>query len=160
MTTLIKPAPIRKVIEVKAPVDRAFDAFFANMHAWSPRSHSLSRSPRQSLTVEPFAGGRWYDIGENGMECDWGRVVEWDPPHRALLLWQISSSFVYDPAVETEVEVVFTDLGDGRTRVDFEHRKLELLGGDTVAAREGLDGDDGWGGSLELYARYVEGRTA
>ena len=160
MTTQIKPAPIRKEFEVKAPIAHAFEAFFANMHAWSPTSHTLSGGARRDLFVEPRAGGRWYELDKDGAECDWGRVVAWNPPRGALLLWQINSRFQYDPAVETEIEVTFSEAGEGRTRVVFEHRKLELLGGDTLATREMLDGDDGWSGALDNYISYAEGRPA
>jgi uncharacterized protein YndB with AHSA1/START domain len=160
MTAQIRPAPIRKEFEVKAPIGRAFEAFFDNMHAWSPKSHSLSGGERGALVIEPRAGGRWYELDKDGVECDWGRVVAWNPPHNALLLWQIGSSFQYDPEVRTEIEMIFTDVGGGRTKVVFEHRKLELLGGDALATREMLDGEDGWGGSLDHYVSYVEGRTA
>lgn len=160
MTTLIRPARIRKEFEVRAPIGRAFEAFFDNMHAWSPKSHTLSGGERRALFVEPRAGGRWYELDKDGVECDWGRVIEWNPPHHALLLWQIGSSFQYDPEVKTEIEVTFTEAAMGKTRIVFEHRKLELLGGDVGNAREILDGDTGWGGALQNYVNYSEGKAA
>ncbi|MDO6965541.1 SRPBCC family protein [Rhizobium alvei] len=153
----IDPAPIRKEFVVRAPIARAFSTFFDNMHLWSPKTHTLSGGERGNLFVEPRVGGRWYEIDRNGQECDWGVVLEWDPPHGALMLWQIDSSFRYDPTVRTEVSVRFEEIGGGRTKVTFEHRKLASLGGDTVRTRGILDGDNGWGGALENYKRLIMG---
>jgi uncharacterized protein YndB with AHSA1/START domain len=158
MTMRIEPAPIRKELEVAAPIERAFSAFFEMMHLWSPKAHTLSGGERRALFVEPKAGGRWYEIDRNGRECDWGQVVEWDPPHRALLLWQISSAFQYEASVRTEVEVQFFALAERRTRIVFEHRHIERLGGDVGTARGILDGDRGWGGWFANYATFIEER--
>lgn len=159
MTTLVRPAPVRRSFAVRAPIARAFETFFARMNDWSPATHSLGGN-RRALTIEPFPGGRWYETSETGAECDWGRVVEWDPPHRALLLWQIGSDFRYHADVETEVEVVFTPIDDATTAVHFEHRALENLGGDAEAGRAILDDERGWGGALRAYAARAEGRGA
>jgi uncharacterized protein YndB with AHSA1/START domain len=159
MATRIEPAPIRLEVVVKAAPEAAFDDFFLRMQDWSPREHSLSGGLRRALVVEPFAGGRWYEVGENGTECDWGRVVAWDRPRRALLLWQIGSDFVFRAALETEVEVTFTPLEDGRTRVAFEHRGLGALGAGARAARDAMAGDDGWAGALSAYKSMIDGRT-
>jgi hypothetical protein len=155
--TTVKPAPIRKTFTVNAPVTAAFDAFFDRMNEWSPSEHSLSGGRRRSLVIEPFAGGRWYETAENGTVCEWGRVVEWDRPRRALLLWQIGSNFTYNPEIRSEVEVSFSAISENQTSVVFEHRHLDQLGGDVFAGRAALDGEDGWGGSLKIYARMVNG---
>ena len=64
--------------------------------------------------LEPQVGGRLYEVTDDG-EQDWGRVLEWDPPHRFLLDWQIGE------ARGTEVEVRFSPEGPG-ARVELEHR--------------------------------------
>jgi hypothetical protein len=51
--------------------------------------------------------------------------------------WRINAQFAYDPEMLTEVDVRFTDLGAGETRVDFEHRGLERFG-DSEAAKKTL----------------------
>src|ERR1700682_2667067 len=41
-------------------------------------------------------------------ECDWGRVLAWEPPLRLLVTWQINGSWQYDP---DQLRVL---AGDGR----------------------------------------------
>lgn len=50
---------------------------------------------------------------------------------------------------------VFTDLGGGLTRVEFEHRGLENLGEGGDAARVRMDG--GWGLILSGFVAAAEG---
>jgi hypothetical protein len=64
--------------------------------------------------------GRWFEIGEDGSECNWGKVLAWEPPTRVLLAWQINGDWKYDASLVTEVEVTFTPLSAGETRVAFE----------------------------------------
>jgi uncharacterized protein YndB with AHSA1/START domain len=153
MNATISPAPIRKRLRVKAPQAKAFETFLGGMGLWWPKDHSLLKSPQRDVVIEPRAGGRWYEIGEDGTENMWGRVLEWDAPHRAVLAWQLTGEWTYDPDFETEVEIVFTPDGDG-TIVDFEHRGLE-------AYREARDGhvmgmDEGWGAILKRYEEEAE----
>ena len=56
----------------------------------------------------------------------------------------------------TELEVRFTAMGPGETRVDFEHRKLEALGDTAEAVRAQLE--SGWPGLLEAFAAEAEER--
>ena len=60
------------------------------------------------MIVEPRAGGRWYEIAGDGRECDWGRVLHWQPPGRLVLVWGLTAEWRYDPGFHTEVEVTFT----------------------------------------------------
>jgi uncharacterized protein YndB with AHSA1/START domain len=153
-TQRIRPAPIRRTLRVKAPQEKAFRVFLAGMGRWWPKDHSLLKSPQRDVVVEPRAGGRWYELGEDGSEYQWGRVLEWDAPSRALLAWQLNGEWAYDPQFETEVEIVFRPDGDG-TIVEFEHRKLEAF---ERTARDGhvMSMDEGWGAILEGYKAEVE----
>lgn len=99
--------------------------------------------------IETHSGGRWYEKGEDGSECDWGRVLVWDPPSRLVLSWGLNSKFVLDDRVESEVEVRFIPDGDGATRVELEHR---ILAADADALRDAVDSPRGWSGLLEIYA--------
>ncbi len=152
MTLTITPAPVRKIIHVKAAPARAFEVFTAGMTRWHNPNHSIGSSPLKEVVVEPRTGGRWYERGEDGSECDWGRVLAWEPPTRLLLTWQIDGQWRFNPDLITEVEVRFIPDGPGATRVEFEHRNIERYGEQAEAVRAALDSEDGWSGSLEKFA--------
>jgi uncharacterized protein YndB with AHSA1/START domain len=153
-TKTIIAAPIRKTLRVAARQDKAFRVFLGGMGRWWPKDHSLLQTPQKDVVVEPRAGGRWYEVGEDGAEYEWGRVLEWEAPHRALLAWQLTAEWRYDPDFETEVEIVFRADGEG-TIVEFEHRKLEAF---ERIARDGhvMGMDEGWGAILERYVNAAE----
>jgi uncharacterized protein YndB with AHSA1/START domain len=146
-------APIVRTVTVKASPQRAFDAFTAHMGQWWPADHSIAAQPRETLVMEPQAGGRWFERSADGTETEWGKVLAWDPPGRVLLAWQINSSWAYDPGLVTEVEMSFADQGDGATLVTLEHRNLERLGenAETMAGQLG----NGWPGLLQKFADYA-----
>jgi len=149
----ISPAPVRKSLIVKADLDRSFTVFTNRMGSWWPRSKSVGSSPQADVIVEPRAGGRWYERGQDGSESEWGKVLHWEPPARLVLAWQIDGTWKYNPACITEVEINFTALEPLQTRVDFEHRHLERLGENAAAVRDMLN--SGWPGILELYGKLV-----
>jgi uncharacterized protein YndB with AHSA1/START domain len=142
---------IKKELTVEAPLDRAFRVFTANMGAWWPKSHHIGQAALKDCVIEPKVNGRWYEVDEDGSTCDWGKVLEWDPPRRLRLAWQLNQEFRYDPDLVTEVEVSFTRLGPKRTRVDFEHRHLERFGDAAERLRGAMD--TGWGEILDGYAQ-------
>ncbi|WP_026227890.1 SRPBCC family protein [Hoeflea sp. 108] len=151
MTIAIKPTPVRKSVMVDAPIARAFDVFTAGFGRWWPSTHSIGGSPIKTSIIEPRSGGRWYEIGEDGSECDWGEVLAWEPPARVLLAWRIGANWQFDPDLLTEVDVRFTALGDNATRIDLEHRLLENMGAAGEKAREIFDSEGGWTGILAAY---------
>ena len=106
------------------------------------------------VVIEPRVGGRWYERGEDGSQCEWGKVLAWEPPRRVLLAWQISAAWKYDAALVTEVEVNFVPDGS-RTRVELEHRHLERMGTAAEAVRQSIDSPGGWSGLLEAFAKTV-----
>lgn len=150
----ISPAPVRKSLVVTADVQRSFQAFTSRMGSWWPRTKTIGASPPVAVIIEPRPGGRWYERGEDGSECEWGKVLQWDPPARLVLAWQIDGNWKYNPSCITEVEVNFTVLSATQTRVDFEHRHLERLGENAQAVRDMLN--SGWGGLLELYSASAQ----
>jgi uncharacterized protein YndB with AHSA1/START domain len=105
------------------------------------------------VIIEPRAGGRWYELGADGSEHQWGRVIAFDRPRRLVLAWQLTREFNYDPEFETTIEVRF-EPREGSTLVHFEHRDLERMGADAAEMLEGMDG--GWGMLLDLYKAAAE----
>ena len=151
MSTQIRPAPVRKSIFVAASQQHAFDTFTTGIGRWWPKSHHIGKSDLDRPVMEPRTGGRWFEVGVDGAECEIGKVLAWDPPSRVLLAWQLTPDWTYDPELVTEVEVLFTPEGDG-TRVDLEHRHLERMGDRAEAARESVDSPNGWTLILQLYS--------
>jgi uncharacterized protein YndB with AHSA1/START domain len=145
----INPAPVRKSLIVAADLQRCFAAFTARMGSWWPRSHSVGKSPQVTVIIEPRVGGRWYERGEDGSEAEWGKVLQWEPPTRVVLAWQLDHVWKYNPACITEVEINFTAVTALQTRVDLEHRYLERLGDNAAVVRDMLD--SGWDSILGLY---------
>jgi uncharacterized protein YndB with AHSA1/START domain len=147
-------APVKKSITVQAGVERAFRVFTADYDSWWPRTHHTGKTPMTRAIIEGRAGGRCYSEHEDGSECDWGRVAAWEPPHRVVIAWQLRGDWTYDPdlANASEVEVRFTPVAGGATRVDLEHRHIERHGETAAAVRAGVDSPGGWSSLLELYA--------
>jgi uncharacterized protein YndB with AHSA1/START domain len=154
-TPAIHPAPVRKSVVVKADVERSFSAFTGGIGRWWPRSKSIASSAQVDVVLEGRPGGRWYERGADGAECEWGKVLLWEPPSRLMLAWQIDSNWKYDPALVTEIEITFTALGAKETRVDIEHRNLERFGDKAARIREMFDSDGGWPGVLKSFAATV-----
>ncbi len=115
MSSTVTTEAIHKSVLVDFAPAEAFALFTARIASWWPvGTHSYAHEAVTNVVLEPQVGGRLYEVTNDG-EQDWGRVVEWDPPHRFLLDWQIGE------AAGTEVEVRFSPEGSG-SRVELEHR--------------------------------------
>ena len=153
-TPTIRPAPVRKSIYVDVPPERAFDVFSNGIGRWWPKTKKIGAADLDHPVIEPHAGGRWYERGVDGSECEVGKVSVWDPPSRLVLIWQVTPEWKFLSDLETEVEILFTPEGSG-TRVDLEHRDLERLGAGADAMREAINGPGGWGALLTLFAEQT-----
>ena len=152
MNRTVAITPVRKSINVPATPDRAFHVFTQGMSRWWLKSHSINKSPIRDIVIEPQAGGRWYERGEDGSTCDWGRVLLWEPPKRLVLSWEITADWKHDPNLKTEVEVRFIAEGNNATRVELEHRCLDLYGARGHEMRSIFDSEKGWTGLLQAFA--------
>ena len=105
---------------------------------------------------EARVGGR-VDRGTDGTECQWGRVLVYEPPTRLVFSWDISPQWQIetDLARTSEVEVRFVADGPARTRVELEHRNLDRHGEGWEGTREGVRGEQGWPLYLERFAVAV-----
>ena len=151
-------APVRKSITVKASAERAFEVFTAGFDTWWPRSHHIGSAPLKRSVIDERVGGRCYSEQTDGTECDWGQITAWEPPRRFVMAWMITAQWQYQPhlAKSSEVEVRFTPEGDGRTRVDLEHRRFDRMGAGWETMRDGVNAEGGWGSLLALFAEQAE----
>ncbi|HSR77640.1 MAG TPA: SRPBCC family protein [Xanthobacteraceae bacterium] len=143
---------VRKEITVEASQARAFDVFTREHGAWWPlATHHIGSAAAETAIIEPHTGGRWFERAADGSECDWGRVLVWDPPGRLVLAWEISADWKHDESINTEVEVRFVSLGPARTRVELEHRRLDRYGAAAEQMRGIFDSENGWTNILRLF---------
>jgi uncharacterized protein YndB with AHSA1/START domain len=146
---------IHGTVTVGVPVEQAFRVFTDSLHTWWPSEYHIGKADMAKAILEPREGGRWYERGVDGSECDWGRVLAWEPPHRLVVTWQINGQWQYDPDPEhaSEIEVRFTAAGAGQTIVELEHRLLDrLVGGQAIHDAIVVQGG-GWTSLLELFAK-------
>ena len=149
-------------IVVDAPVDMAFAVFTTDMASWWPPEHHLLQAPLESMVFEARAGGRVYDVGTDGSECQWARVLAYDPPNRVVFSWDISVAWQIetDPSKTSEVEVRFVPEGEHRTRVELEHRHLDRHGEGWEGVRDAVRSEGGWGKGLQRFAHRAAERAS
>ncbi|MDQ6799363.1 MAG: SRPBCC family protein [Acidobacteriota bacterium] len=147
---------VRTEVVVEATPDRAFRVFTEKAENWWPPDHHIGKAPLETVMMERRENGRWYEVGTDGSQCDWGRVLVWDPPRRLVLAWQLTSQWQFDSEFVTEVEVNFTPVDKTRTRVAREHRNLERFGMDEETVRKSIESLDGWPGILKRFAAAAE----
>jgi uncharacterized protein YndB with AHSA1/START domain len=152
----INPSPVRRSVEVRAGIERAFEVFTAGIGSWWPPSHTISSGKLRTAVIEPRAGGRWYGEDEDGTTTDWGKVLAFEPPSRLILAWQIGADWRFDPELVTEVEVRFTALAANVTRVELEHRNLERLGPKAEEIKAAFESPNGWGAVLGHYTAVAD----
>ena len=152
--------PVRKSVTVPCSLKDAFRVFTEDVGEWWPlEKHSVAASEEREAdasgaVLESREGGEMYEVMSDGSHGHWATVLEWEPPSRLVLAWQPNPN---RPA-PTEVEITFSELGDGRTRVDLEHRGWERLGEEGPESREDYDG--GWVVTLQRFASAASSRAA
>jgi uncharacterized protein YndB with AHSA1/START domain len=139
---------------VEAPPQVAWQVFTEEMGTWWPLAvYKIGKANAVDAIIEPRVGGRWYERGDDGSTCDWGRVLAWEPHSRLVLTWDINADFQYDPALQTEIEVRFIAEGGAGTRVEFEHRRLDRYGDRRDEMRKIFDETGDWGKLLASFAQ-------
>ena len=147
---------MRKSVVVNAPIDHVFAVFTEGQNTWWPRDHHIGGTKSFTAVMEPRVGGRWFERGDDGSECNWGRVLAWDPPRRVVVSWDIGADWKYDANLGTEVEVQFIAESEDRTRVQLEHRKLHRYGDKAEMMRAMFDSEGAWMATLAAMARQTE----
>lgn len=157
MTRSAEETSVRHQVTVDAPIERAFAVFTEDFGSIKPRDHNLLSVDIAETVLEPRAGGRLFDRGVDGSECQWARVLAYEPPDRVVFSWDISPQWQIeaDPEKTSEVEVRFIAEGTGRTRVELEHRNLDRHLDGWQALREAVDSGDGWQLYLHRFAELM-----
>lgn len=154
------PDSVRKVLSVQAPPDVAWRVFTERMGAWWPLdNYKIGKAKAVDAVIEPREGGRWYERGDDGSSCDWGRVLAWEPPNRLVLSWDISADWQPDPNLKTEIEIKFVPEGKDGTRVELEHRHLDRYGARRDEMRQIFDTSGDWGRLLQMFAKVAAARS-
>jgi uncharacterized protein YndB with AHSA1/START domain len=149
---------IRGKITIDVPIDRAFDVFTNSFDSWWPREFHIGQPDMAEAIIEPREGGRWYERGVDGSECNWGRVLVWEPPHRLVVTWQINGEWQFDPdpSRASEVEVLFNADGPNKTTVELTHQYIDRLVGSQVIYASINEGIGSWSTLLSLFAKVAE----
>jgi uncharacterized protein YndB with AHSA1/START domain len=158
MTTQAQDTSVRVKTVVDVPIERAFAVFTEQFDAIKPREHNLLAVDIAETVFEPREGGRIYDRGVDGSECQWARVLAYEPPERVVFSWDISPQWQIesDYAKTSEVEVRFIAETEDRTRVELEHRNLDRHGAGWESERDGVGGEGGWPLYLQRFSDLVK----
>ena len=97
MSAVVKDILVRKSIVVNAPQAHVFETFTKNIDTWWPRAHHIGSAEMAEAVIEQRVDGRWYERGVDGSECEWGRVLAWEPPRHVAMSWHLNGRFEYDP---------------------------------------------------------------
>jgi hypothetical protein len=156
VVTALRRPPVRQSTLVRASVRHTFDTFVASIGAWWPaQPFSAGKDRVRDITIEQRLAGRVYETWDDGTEVDWGAVTAWEPPARFVMTWNGTPE-------PTEVELTFTALGPGLTKVAVEHRGWDALTEEQLAEDCALPGgyrsgaySSGWVTILSHLARAV-----
>jgi hypothetical protein len=151
---------VRKELTINTSQEHAFEVFTKQLDQWWPRAHHIGKADLKQAVMETKEGGRWYEIGVDGSECNWGKVLVWNPPRKVVLAWQITAEWHYDPNFLTEVEVNFIERGPNATHFTLEHRNIERFGAQAQQIWSAFDSDGGWGGLSKTFAQRAESQAA
>jgi uncharacterized protein YndB with AHSA1/START domain len=158
MTTQAQEASVRTQIVVAAPIERAFRVFTQEFDRVKPREHNMLGVDIAETVFDPHEGGRIYDRGVDGSECQWARVLAYEPPDRVVFSWDINPQFQIetDLTKTSEVEIRFIPETPDRTRVELEHRHLDRHGEGWQAERDAVESEGGWPLYLQRYADLIK----
>ena len=136
---------VRKTVTVDCAVEEAFRVFTSDAISWWPvATHSIHGEGVTEIVFEGRPGGEVYELSPGGERGHWATVVEWEPPSRLVLAWNILER---EPS-PTEVEVRFVPDDDG-TRVELEHRGWQAVADNAASKRSNYE--RGWEHILGIY---------
>jgi uncharacterized protein YndB with AHSA1/START domain len=146
---------VRKTITVPAPPAEAFRILTQYPAEWLPAGHTFIRNP-VSVTMEPKAGGRFYERGADGGEMTRGTIIEWAPPARLVVTWRVGPNWqpVFDDDNASRIVFDFNQAGSDSTEVVVTYTQLYRHGEVAGLIRSAID-IPGPGETLLRYAEAV-----
>ena len=151
--------PEPKTITVSVPAETAFRAYVERPLEWVPPAHRMT-TDTASMTIEPRVGGRFYETAADGTEAIRGVVLEWAPPSRVAMTWQLTVGPGWQPLADDEhaphVEVDFNRTGPETTEVTVAYTHLERCDPAFADQLVAVLAAPGPGDTLERYARVAE----
>jgi len=154
----VRPLPevLRKVLLVPLTPDQAFNCFVEHVHEWWSPGATADPELRtwRDMRIEGKVGGRWFQVSADGATHKWGSVLEWSPPSRLAVAWEVPWRTVIGGG---ELELTFFGTKRGQSRIVLEHR-LPILEDQLAAAYVSVL-DKGWTGLMLRYSRFC-GRRA
>jgi DinB superfamily/Activator of Hsp90 ATPase homolog 1-like protein len=155
-----RSATVKRTLHVNVPIDFAFQTLTQKMGTWWPATHHIGKTPFAEIVVEPHAGGRWFERDAAGAECQWGKVLLWDPPKQLVVSWHLQGDFQYDPDMARASEVSFEFIAEGpeATRLEFEHRHIERHGDTWEKLFAGVNSPGGWTAVLGEFECLASGK--
>lgn len=109
--------PIQQSVHVDCPPDEAFRLFTEGFGEWWPLAlYSTAAEDLEECAIEPWIGGKVFEITRSGEKREWGSVTGWDPPAHLEFTWYPGTG----PDESQRVTVDFRVEADG-TRVTLTH---------------------------------------
>jgi hypothetical protein len=109
--------PITHEYVLRSDPESAFAVYTTEMGRWWDPRYSTSPNTFESVTIEPWVGGRVYashaDLGQH----DWGEVTLWQPDRRVVHTFTLAQ----DPDHPSEVSAVFSPDGHSGCTFRFAH---------------------------------------
>jgi len=150
--------PVRCEIEVPISISEAFKLFTEGFNSWWPSDYTWSQESLESISLASCENGRCTEVGPNGFQVDWGRVLKCHPSEKIIFTWQISPNREPQPNPQkaSVVEVNFTMINLKTTIVSLVHSGFEKHGEGALAYRESLNSDYGWPFILNKYLEVAK----
>jgi uncharacterized protein YndB with AHSA1/START domain len=144
-----KVPPVIKVVEYAGTPEQAFARFSSEIGVWWPlATHSLAaKSDGVSVAFERLEpGGQLVERWSTGESHVWGTITAIERGARLAFTWHVG----HDEDQAQLIEVTFSAMAAGRTRVQLVHSGWESLSENAVVRRN--EYDEGWDFVLSLYA--------
>ena len=145
--------PIVKSIDVPCDQKTAFTVFLDEMGTWWPldkfTTSMMKGAPAKTVQVDSRTGGQIIEIGSDDTETLWGEIETYDPHSYVAMRFNIPSPD-YTEDGRTFLEIRFTELAEGGTRVDLTQSDWEAMG----SFAEGVHGGYGYGWKMIFDGAY------